>query len=395
MKALVFQGTEDVSVEEVPDPKIIEPTDIILKVTTAAICGSDSHLYGGFIPTTEPGDILGHEFMGEVAEVGGEVKNLKVGDRVVIPFPISCGFCYYCKKGLWSLCDTTNANNKKAELLFGYPPAGIYGYSHLFGGYSGGQAEFVRVPFADVNHFKVPAGLSDETVLFMGDIFPTGYMAAENCNIQPDQTIAVWGCGPVGQFAIRSAKILGAKRVIAVDSHPERLAMAEAGGAETINDEEHKGTEVFKKLKEMTNNAGPDAVIDAVGLEAHGTGVMPNIMGAIDTIKQTIMPGVDRGNALREVIYACRKGGIVSIAGAYGGMLDNFPMGIAFNKGLTFRMGQTHVHRYYQTMLDLIEKGVIDPAFVVTHRLPLAEAAEGYKMFRDRDDKCIKVVLKP
>jgi len=388
MKALCWFGKNDVRVEEVPEPKILNPRDCIVKVTRTAICGSDLHLYNGYIPTMEKGDILGHEFMGEVVEVGSEVKVLKVGDRVVVPFTIACGSCFFCMRQLWSLCDNSNPNAKIQEKLYGYSGSGLFGYSHMTGGYAGGQAEYARVPFADVGPVRIPEGLDDEQVLFLSDIFPTGYMAAENCDIQPGDTVAVWGCGPVGQFAIRSAFLLGAERVIAVDTIPERLRMAEAGGAQTLdfNDED-----IFDKLKEMTGGVGPDSCIDAVGLEAHGK----TIDAVYDRVKAAMFLATDRPHALREAINSCRKGGVVSIPGVYGGFLDKVPFGAAFSKGLTFKMGQTHVHRYLGPLLARIEKGEIDPSFVITHRMRLEDAPAGYDTFKQKEDNCIKIVLKP
>ncbi|MBD2183585.1 glutathione-dependent formaldehyde dehydrogenase [Planktothrix sp. FACHB-1355] len=388
MKAVCWQGNNKVGVETVPDPKIINPRDAIVKITTTAICGSDLHLYDGYIPTMEQGDILGHEFMGEVVELGSEVKNVKIGDRVVVPFPIACGGCFFCQRQLTSLCDNTNPNAWIAEKIMGYSPSGIFGYSHMLGGYAGGQAEYARVPFADVGLFKIPDGLTDEQVVFLTDIFPTGYMAAENCNIQPGDTVAIWGCGPVGQFAIRSAYVLGAERVIAIDRVPERLQMAKNSGAEVLNFEE---IDVGEALKEMTGGRGPDAVMDAVGMEAHGLG----LEGLYDKAKQAVRLETDRPHVLRQAIVACRKGGTVSIPGVYGGFIDKVPMGAAMNKGLTFKMGQTHVHRYLRPLLDLIQSGKIDPSFVITHRLPLDQAPHGYEIFKHKQDNCIKIVLKP
>jgi threonine dehydrogenase-like Zn-dependent dehydrogenase len=388
MKALCWHGKFDVRVEDVPDPEILNPRDAIIKVTSTAICGSDLHLYDAYIPTLEAGDILGHEFMGEVVEVGKGVSNLKVGDRVVVPFTIACGNCFFCKNEMWSLCDNSNPNAWMLEKAYGYSPSGLFGYSHMMGGYAGGQAEYVRVPFADVGPFKVPDGLSDEQVLFLTDIFPTGYMAAENCDIKGGDTIAIWGCGPVGQFAIRSAFLLGAERVIAIDDTPERLQMARDGNAETIDfSKEH----TLERLKELTGGRGPDAVIDAVGLEAHGT----SIDAIVDRIKTATFLATDQPHALREAIMACRKGGTVSIPGVYGGFLDKMPMGAAFGKGLTFKMGQTHVHKYLGPLMERIQNGEIDPSFVITHRLDLEDAAKGYSTFKHKDDGCIKVVLKP
>jgi len=389
MKALVWHGTNDVRVERVPDPEILNGRDAIVKITSTAICGSDLHLLDGVIPTMKEGDILGHEFMGEVVEVGRHNTALKVGDRVVVPFTIACGHCFFCQKQLWSLCDNSNPNAWMVEKRYGFSCAGLFGYSHMMGGYAGGQAEYARVPFADVGPIKIPDGISDEQVLFLSDIFPTGYMAAENCAITPADTIAVWGCGPVGQFAIKSAYLLGAERVIAIDGVPARLRMAaEQGGADVINFEHE---DVFDRLKEMTGGMGPDACIDAVGLEAHGA----TLDAYYDQIKAATFRATDRPNALRQAIHCCRKGGIVSIPGVYGGFLDKIPFGAAFGKGLTFKMGQTHMMRYMKPLLDLVQAGAIDPSFVITHRVPLDRAAEAYKTFRDDKDHCIKVVLKP
>jgi threonine dehydrogenase-like Zn-dependent dehydrogenase len=390
MKALCWNGKKNVSVEEVPDPKILNPRDAVVRVTSTAICGSDLHLYNGFMPTMQKGDIIGHEFMGEIVETGPEVKNLKVGDRVVVPFPIACGQCFFCKRELWSCCDNSNPNAWMAEKLMGYSPAGLFGYTHMLGGYSGGQAEYVRVPFADVGPFKVPDELSDEQVLFLTDIFPTGYMAAENCDIRPGDTVAVWGCGPVGQFAIASALLLGAERVIAIDREPERLRMAAAqGGVETLNFEDVGN--VVSTLAEMTGGIGPDACIDAVGMEAHVGG----LVGMYDRVKQALMLETDRPVALREAILACRKGGTISVPGVYGGLLDKVPFGALMNKGLTVKTGQTHVHRYLKPLTRLIQEGKIDPSFVITHRMRLEDAPHGYDIFLNKQDECIKVVLKP
>jgi threonine dehydrogenase-like Zn-dependent dehydrogenase len=388
MKALVWHGTGDVRVERVPDPKILNPRDAIIKVTTTAICGSDLHLLGGFIPTMQSGDILGHEFMGEVVEVGKENSRLEVGDRVVVPFTIACGRCFFCQKQLWSCCDNSNPNAWMAEELYGYATSGLFGYSHLTGGYAGGQAQYVRVPFADVGPLKVPRSLTDEQVLFLSDIFPTGYMAAENCEIKPGDVIAVWGCGPVGQMAIRSAFLLGAEKVIAIDDVQERLIMALESGAEVID---FSKEDVFEKVKALSGGRGPDACIDAVGLEAHGA----TLDAYLDQAKSAAYLATDRPSALRQAIHACRKGGIVSIPGVYGGFLDKIPFGAAFQKGLTFKMGQTHMMRYMKPLLEFIERGLIDPSFVITHRLPLDQAPEGYNTFREKKDGCIKVVLKP
>jgi threonine dehydrogenase-like Zn-dependent dehydrogenase len=375
---------------EVPDPKILNPRDAIVKVTSTAICGSDLHLLNNFIPTMQKGDILGHEFMGEVVEVGSGVTNLKAGDRVIVPFTIGCGNCFFCKKDLWSLCDNSNPNAGLAETFYGYPTSGLYGYSHLTGGYAGGQAEYVRVPFADVNPFKVPSDLSDEQVLFLTDIFPTGYMAADNCQIQPGDTVAIWGCGPVGQFAIKSAFLLGAERVIAIDQVPERLAMARLDGRAEVVDfsEVH---DIHETLREMTGGMGPDSCMDAVGLEAHGTYV-----GELyDWFKSKTGLATDRPHVLRQAIFSCRKGGTVSVPGVYGGLLDKIPFGALMNKGLTLKTGQTHVHKYLPTLLNHIQNGDIDPSFVITHRIKLSQAAEYYSIFEKKQDDCIKVVMKP
>ncbi|MEH2160921.1 MAG: zinc-dependent alcohol dehydrogenase [Nostoc sp.] len=389
MKAVCWHGANDVRVETVPDPKILNPRDAIVKITSTAICGSDLHLYNGYIPSMQKGDILGHEFMGEVVELGSAVKNVNIGDRVVVPFTISCGSCFFCNRDLWSLCDNSNPNASLVEKQMGHSPSGLFGYSHLFGGYAGGQAEYVRVPFADVGLFKIPDGLTDEQVLFLTDIFPTGYMAAENCNIQPGDIVAVWGCGPVGQFAIQSAYLLGAERVIAIDRIPERLEMAKTyGKAEVLNYEE---VDVGEALNEMTGGRGPDACIDAVGMEAHGT----DFMALYDQVKQAVRLETDRPTALRQVIVSCRKGGHVSIPGVYGGFIDKMPMGAAMNKGLTLKMGQTHVHKYLRPLLEHVQNGDIDPTFVITHTLPLEQAPHGYEIFKDKKDNCIKVVLKP
>ncbi len=389
MKANCWYGKNDVRVEEVDDPKILNPRDAIVKITSSAICGSDLHLYDGFVPTMSKGDILGHEFMGEVVEVGSAVKNLKVGDRVVVPFPIACGNCFFCQKGLFSVCENSNPNAVLAEEMWGHSPAGIYGYSHLLGGYAGGQAQYARVPYADVNPIKIENGFTDEQVLFLSDIFPTGYMAAENCQIQGGDTVAVWGCGPVGQFAIKSAYLLGAERVIAIDRFPERLGMArEKGGAETLN---YEDVNISEALEEMTGGRGPDSCIDAVGMEAHGHGAIY----AYDRMKQAAMLESDRPIALREAIMSCRNGGTVSVPGVYGGFADKIPFGSVMNRSLTIKTGQTHVQRYLRPLLERIEKGEIDPSFVVTHRLPLEEAPHGYEIFKNKEDDCIKVVLKP
>ncbi len=389
MRALCWYGKEDVRVETVPDPKILNPHDAIVKITSTAICGSDIHLYDALIPSLEKGDILGHEFMGEVVEVGSQVKNLKSGDRVVVPFTIACGNCFFCKKGLWSACDNSNPNAWMQEKLYGYSGAGLFGFSHMMGGYAGGQAQYARVPFADVGPIKVPDNLTDEQVLFLSDIFPTGYMAAENAQFAEGDTVAIWGAGPVGQFAIQSAWMLGAGRVISIDKVPERLQLAATKGkAEIINQDSEN---VVEKLRSMTGGRGPDACIDAVGMEASGH--TPDAL--YDKVKLAMKLETDRPTALREAITACRKGGTVSIPGVYGGLLDKFPMGAAFGKGLTLKMGQTHMHNYLKPLLARIEKGEIDPSFIITHRLGLEDAPAAYRTFRDKQDGCIKVVLKP
>jgi threonine dehydrogenase-like Zn-dependent dehydrogenase len=390
MKALCWHGTGDVRIDTVPDPKIQEPTDIIIKVTSSGICGSDLHLFDGFMPTMEKGDVLGHEPMGEVVEVGSAVTRLRKGDRVVVPFTISCGSCFFCKKTLFSCCDNTNPNAELARKAMGHSPAGLFGFSHMLGGYPGGQAEYLRVPHGDVGPIKIESGLPDEKVLFLSDIFPTGYMAAENCGIEPGDTVAVWGCGPVAQFAIKSAWMFHAARVIAIDRVPERLAMArEQGNAETID---FSKEDVYDRLQEMTGGRGPDRCIDAVGCEAHAAG---SIDAVLDAAKAAVMLTTDRSHVLREAIMCCRKGGTISVPGAYVGMPDKIPFGALMNKGLTLKSGQTHMQRYLHPLLRKIEQGEIDPSFVITHRLSLDEAPEAYKTFRDKKDGCIKVVLQP
>jgi threonine dehydrogenase-like Zn-dependent dehydrogenase len=381
-------GKKKVQVEEVPDPKILNSHDAIVKISSTAICGSDLHLYNGFVPTMERGDVLGHEFMGEVVEVGRGVRNLKVGDRVVVPFPIACGACGACEAGMFSVCENSNPNAWIAEKLLGHSPAGIFGYSHMLGGFAGGQAEYARVPFADVGPLKVPEDLSDDQVLFLSDIFPTGYMGAEMCDIQRGDIVAVWGAGPVGQFAIASAYMLGAERVIAIDRFQYRLDMARdrAGASDIINYEQMN---VQDALLELTGGRGPDKCIDAVGMEAHGHGVTY----AYDRAKQAMMLETDRPIALREAILACRSGGVVSVIGVYGGFIDKFPMGAVMNRSLTIRAGQCHVHRYMRPLLERIQNGEIDPSFVITHRLPLDQAAKGFDMFVNKEDNCEKVVL--
>jgi len=383
-------GKENMQVQDVPDPRILNPRDAIVRITSTCICGSDLHLYGGFVPTLEQGDIIGHEFMGEVVEVGPEVnkEKLKVGDRVVIPFTISCGHCFSCEEGLWSLCDNSNPNAWVAEKLMGYSPSGLFGYTHMMGGYAGGQAQYARVPFADVGPLKIPSGLRDDQVVFLSDIFPTGYMGAENCNIKQGDTVAIWGCGPVGQFAIRSAFMFGAGRVIAIDRVPERLQLAQAGGAETLNFEE---VEVLDALRDMTGNRGPDSCMDAVGMEAWGHGAM----FLYDRAKQALRLEQDRVTVLRQCIQACKKGGTVSVPGVYAGWDDKIPLGAFMNKGLTVKTGQTHMMRYMQPLLERIERAEIDPSFVISHRLPISSAPDAYRMFREKNDKCTKVVLDP
>jgi threonine dehydrogenase-like Zn-dependent dehydrogenase len=389
VKALCWQGKENVRVETVNDPQILNPRDAIVKITLTAICGSDLHLYDGYIPTMEPGDILGHEFMGEVVETGKRVKNLKTGDRVVVPFTIACGKCNFCENQLWSLCDNSNPNAWLAEKLYGFSPSGLFGYSHMMGGYAGGQAQYARVPFADVGPMKIPDSLPDDQVLFLSDIFPTGYMAAENCTIQPGFVVAVFGCGPVGLFAIRSAFMLGAERVIAIGRIPERLQKAWESKADIVNYDDDD--DVVEVLKLMTGGRGPDACIDCVGMEAHGH----DFVARYDLAKQKLKLSFDRPKVLREAIQACRKGGTISIPGVYAGLLDKIPFGAAFGKGLTFKMGQTHMHRYLQPLLRRIEQGEIDPSFVITHRLGLDDAPGAYRTFRDKQEGCIKVVLDP
>jgi threonine dehydrogenase-like Zn-dependent dehydrogenase len=389
MRAVCWQGIGQVGVENVPDPHLINPRDAIVKVSSTAICGSDLHLYDGYVPTMYRGDIMGHEFMGEVVEVGPGVTNLAVGDRVVVPFPISCGNCYFCEKELYSLCENSNPNAHLAEKFWGHSPAGIFGYSHITGGYAGGQAEYVRVPFADIGPLKVPETLDDEQVLFLSDILPTGYMAAENCDIQPGDTVAVWGCGPVGLFSILSAKLLGAGEVIAIDRFPERLAKAKLAGADvTLN---YEDVDVLETLRDLTGGRGPDCCIDAVGMEAH----MHGAMHVYDRVKQAMRLESDRPGVLRQAIFACRNGGTVSVPGVYGGFVDKLPFGSIVNKGITIRSGQTHVQRYMRPLLERIESGEIDPSFIVTHRIRLDDAPLGYEVFRNKEEDCVKVVMKP
>lgn len=389
MKALCWHGKSDIRCETVPDPKIEHPQDAIIKVTSCAICGSDLHIFNGVIPGMETGDVIGHETMGEVVEVGAENKKLKVGDRVVVPFTISCGECFFCKRGHYSGCERTNRDFKKAKDLWGNSPAGLFGYSHILGGYSGGQAEYLRVPYADVGPIKIPNGLTDDQVLFLSDIFPTGYMAADFCNIQPGDTIAIWGCGPVGQFAIKSAFLLGAERVIAIDTVAERLDLARDSGAETLN---FMDEDIYERIIAMTNGRGADACIDAVGTEPHTTASIDSV---VDRVKVATFMGTDRPHVLRQAIHCCRNFGTVSIVGVYGGYLDKIPMGSAINRGLTFRMAQTPVQHYLPKLLNHVMEGKIDPSFVITHHGSLSDGPELYKTFRDKKDGCIKVVLNP
>jgi threonine dehydrogenase-like Zn-dependent dehydrogenase len=389
MKALTWHGKSDIRCESVPDPRIEHGRDAIIKVTACAICGSDLHIFDGVIPSMEHGDIVGHETMGEVVEVGSDNKALKVGDRVVVPFTIACGECFFCKRGYYSGCERSNPNREKAAKLWGNSPAGLFGYSHLLGGFSGGQAEYMRVPYADAGPIKVPDGLSDEQVLFLSDIFPTGYMAAEFCDIKPGDTIAIWGCGPVGQMAIRSAFLLGAERVIAIDTVPERKALAEASGALVLD---FRDEDIYDRIMELTAGRGADACIDAVGTEPD---TMSGVDAMVDRVKVATFMGTDRPHVLRQAIHCCRNFGTVSIVGVYGGFVDKIPMGSAINRGLTFRMAQTPVQRYLPLLLERIERGEIDPSFVITHRAGLEDGPDLYKTFRDKKDGCIKVVLKP
>jgi threonine dehydrogenase-like Zn-dependent dehydrogenase len=389
MRALVWHDPKDVRCDEIPDPRIEHPRDAIVKVTSTAICGSDLHLYDGYIPGMKNGDVLGHEFMGEVVEVGSENRKLKVGDRVVVPFTIVCGECEQCRRGNFSVCETTNRNKKLGDTAFGHTTAGLFGYSHLTGGYQGGQAEYVRVPYADVGPVKIENGFSDEQVLFLSDILPTGWQAAVQCDIQPSDVVAIWGCGPVGQMTIRSAILLGARKVIAIDNVAERLDMAEAGGAETINFDNEN---VVERLNDITGGKGPEKCIDAVGMEAHGTASLDSVL---DRVKHAVMLGTDRPHVLREMMYVCRPAGTLSVPGVYGGLLDKMPFGAVMNKGLTIRTGQTHVNRWTDDLLHRIEEGQIDPSFVITHTCTLEEGPAMYKTFRDKHDGCIKVVMKP
>ena len=389
MKALCWHGKHDIRYETVPDPQIEESRDAIIKVTTCAICGSDLHLFNGFVPGMMSGDIMGHEFMGEVVEVGPANKKLKVGDRVVVPFTIICGECDQCRRGNFSVCERTNRNKKIGDTVFGHTTAGLFGYTHLTGGYAGGQAEYVRVPYADVAPVKIPDNLTDEQVLFLGDIFPTGWQAAVQCDIQPTDTVAVWGAGPVGQFAIRSAVMLGAEQVVAIDNQPDRLSMAEAAGAIVIN---YDDDSVLDRLNELTKGRGPEKCIDAVGMEAHS---LRSLDSAIDRVKQAVMIESDRPHVLREMIYVCRPAGVLSVPGVYGGLVDKIPMGALMNKGLTLRAGQTHVNRWTDDLLRRIDQGQIDPSFVITHTVDLEDGPDMYRTFREKQDGCIKVVMKP
>ena len=390
MKAVCWMGKSDVQTLSVEDPRILNPHDAIIKITRTAICGSDLHLFDGFIPTMEAGDVLGHEFMGIVEETGKEVTNLKRGDRVVIPFTIACGQCLFCKKQMWSACDNTNPNAHLMEKAYGYSGSGLFGYSHMMGGYAGGQAQYARVPFANVGALKIESDLTDEKVLFLSDIFPTGYMAAENAQIQEGDTVAVWGCGPVGQFAIASAFLLGAARVIAIDRFPERLALARNLGAITV-DYSDEDTSVLTALKDLSGGIGPDGCIDAVGLESH----FSDLQGIYDAVKTTLLLETDRPGVLRQAIQAVRKGGTLSIPGVYGGMLDKVPFGAAFGKGITMKMGQTHMHKHMKPLLERVEKGQIDPSFIISHRITLDDAPEMYKVWRDKKERVTKIVIDP
>ena len=391
MRALVYHGKKDIRCDTVPDPAIEDPRDVIVRVSTCAICGSDLHLFDGFMVGMKSGDIVGHEFMGEVVETGAEVKRLKKGDRVVVPFTITCGECEQCRRGNFSVCERSNRNRVMQDKLFGHGTAGLFGYTHLTGGYAGGQAEYVRVPFADatVGPLRIPDGLTDEQVLFLGDILPTGWQAVVQCDLQPEDTVAIWGGGPVGQMAIRSAILLGAKQVICIDNVPERLSMARAGGAITIDFDEES---VVERLDELTQGKGPDKCIDAVGMEAHVTRSIDSI---VDRAKQAMFMETDRPHVLREMIYVCRSAGIISIPGVYGGLVDKIPFGMLMNKGLTIRTGQTHVNRWTADLLRRIQDGQIDPSFVITHSVALEDGPRMYKTFRDKEDACIKVILKP
>ncbi|RZS78965.1 zinc-dependent alcohol dehydrogenase [Pigmentiphaga kullae] len=389
MKALCWHGKKDIRYDTVPDPRIEQPGDAIVKVSACAICGSDLHLFDGFIPGMQAGDIMGHEFMGEVVEAGPDTRDLKVGDRVVVPFTIACGACEQCRRGNYSVCERTNRNKELAEKVFGHSTAGLFGYTHLTGGYAGGQAEYVRVPHADTTHIKVPTGLADEQVLFLGDILPTGWQAAAQCDIQPTDTVAIWGAGPVGLMAMRSAQLQGARQVVVIDHIPERLAMVAQAGATPIDFDQES---VVDRLRDLTGGKGPEKCIDAVGLESHAA---RSLDAMYDRAKQAMMLESDRPHVLREMIYVCRPAGVLSIPGVYGGLIDKIPFGASMNKGLTWRMGQTHVQRWSQALLELIAEGRIDPSFVITHSEALEDGPDMYEIFRDKEDGCVKVVLKP
>jgi len=387
MKALCWQGKHEISVKTVNDPRILNPHDAIIRVTQAAICGSDLHLYNGYIPTMEKGDVMGHETMGEIVEVGPKVKNRKVGEKIVIPFDIACGSCSFCKQDEFSFCDNTNPNTALANTLYDHGGSALFGYSHLYGGYAGGQAEYIRVPFVDTNSLAIPAGVPDEKVLFLSDIFPTGFMAAENANIKRGDTVAIWGAGPVGLMAIKSAFLLGAERVISIDHYSGRLKMARDAGAHVVNFEDIHG--ILDEINYLTGGKGPDSCIDAVGLEAHGS----TVTAVLDRAKTTVGIGTDRPDALRQAIQACKKGGYVSVPGVYGGLLDNLPFGAAFGKGLNFKMGQTHTQKYMKPLLDRILADEIDPSFVITHRIKIEDGPQAYKSFNEKKDDFVKVVI--
>ncbi len=391
MKAVCWMGTGKVEVQNVEDPKIINPGDAILRVTRTAICGSDLHLYDGYIPTMESGDILGHEFMGIVEEVGSEVKNLKRGDRVVVPFTIACGNCFFCSKDLWSLCDNTNPNAHVCEKFYGYSGSALFGYSHIYGGYAGGQAQYVRVPFADVGPIKIESGIEDEKVLFLSDIYPTGYQGAENANITPGDNVAIWGAGPVGLFAAASAYMLGAGRVFVIDRFPERLALARDYCGATVINYADGNPSIVEALRDLTGGVGPDSCIDAVGMEAHGV----DVSAVYDKVEQTAMLETDRPTALRQILQSVRKGGTVSIPGVYGGALNKLNFGAAFGKGLTMKMGQTHMHKYLKPLLQSVEEGKIDPSFLISHRIGIQDVPDMYKIWRDKKDNVTKIVIDP
>ncbi len=391
MKAVCWMGSGKVEVQTVEDPKIINPGDAIIRVTRTAICGSDLHLFDGYIPTMESGDILGHEFMGIVEEVGSGVKKLKRGDRVVIPFTIACGSCFFCKTDLWSLCDNSNPNARICEAMYGYSGSALFGYSHIYGGFAGGQAQYVRVPFADVGPIRIESDIPDEKVLFLSDIYPTGYQAAENAQIKPGDTVAVFGCGPVGLFAIASAYMFGAEKVIAIDRFPERLALARDYCGATTIDYTAGNPSIVEALRDLSNGIGPDSIIDAVGMEAHGT----DIAALYDKVDQALMLETDRPTVLRQAIQAVRKGGTLSIPGVYGGDLDKFNFGAAFGKGITMKMGQTNMHKYLSPLLKSIEDGKIDPSFMISHRVGIEDVPDMYKIWRDKKDRVTKIVIDP